>query len=575
LKKLLVGAVVAIGAGAGTYIYQQQNAPLAYNVLDYIPADTAIFSASLEPFPIKNYIASAPNMKSASNPQNFDELVDSTNPGINFALSLFHTYQSTIGDGDKLINTFGLADEVRAYMYTLGLMPVFKIEIANEKAVWDLLDKTELETNFQHKKGNLEELNYRSYVISDEADPAQLELIIAINHGILTITVNSDYNEASHLAMALGLDKAEQSLANTAIIDNIISNHKFKKEGVAFINHIELIKGLTTENSNLLAKQISKLENELGESPGLAVIRNAQCASEFSAIAQNWPQTVFGYTDINITATESNISTSMIIESNNQTILNALSMLRGFIPNYVNDLKNNVLAVGLGLDINQLSASLNNIWSDLQTPTYQCQPLASIQSSIKQSSDSIGMIGMSASMANGVQGVSFGLLDYSISNANNTPQLDSLDALITLSAENPALLFNTVKMFLPELQQITLEAEGDAVELNNILPIPSELNISPKLAIKGKHIVIYNGEKGEKTAQSLSNEVLTKNGLNNYSVDFKKMMMPIVTAAELTGEKIPEEMMFLKEYDTRVSMSMDISDQGLIFNSSINNKAAE
>tara|TARA_R110001583_G_scaffold10698_7_gene49160 strand:- start:9040 stop:10761 length:1722 start_codon:yes stop_codon:yes gene_type:complete len=571
-KLLLVGAIVAIGAVAGTYVYQQQNTTSAYNVLDYIPADTAIFSASLEPFPIKNYIASAPKV---ANQQNFDELVDAANPGINFALSLLNTYQSSLGDGDKLIKTFGLADDIRAYVYTLGLQPVLKIEIANEQAIWDLLDKTELETQFQHQKGTLRGLNYRRYAITDETDPTKLELIIAINHGLLTITVNSHLNEESHLAMALGLDKSDKSLANTPIIDDIIKNHHFKKEGIAFINHIELIKGLTTKNANLLAKQITALENELGESTDLSQIRNEQCATEFSLIAQNWPQTVAGYTDLNITAKESNISTSVIVESKNQTILNALSLLRGFIPNYVNDLKNNVLAVGFGLDINQLSSSLNNIWSDLQTPNYQCQPLAQIQSSIKQSGDSIAMVGMSASMANGVQGVSFGLLDYTMSNSNNEPKLDSLDALLTLSAENPALLFNTVKMFLPELQQITLTPEGEVVELSHILPIPKALNIAPKLAIKGKHLVIYNGELGAKAAEALSNEELIKNGMLNFSFDFKKMMAPVITTAELTGETIPEEMMFLSEYDTRVSMSMDINQQGLIFNSSINNKASK
>ncbi|WP_413699756.1 hypothetical protein ACLKMH_20595 [Psychromonas sp. KJ10-10] len=171
-------------------------------------------------------------------------------------------------------------------------------------------------------------------------------------------------------------------------------------------------------------------------------------------------------------------------------------MLRGFIPNYINDLKNNVLAIALGLDINQLSTSLNNIWSDLQTPNYQCQPLANIQSSIKQSSNSIAMLGMSASMANGVKGLSFALLDYTMANKNNVPELESLDALLTLSADNPALLFNTVKMFLPELQQLTLTADGDTIELSPILPMAKQLNIAPKLAIKGKHLVIYNGELG-------------------------------------------------------------------------------
>lgn len=572
LKKILIiGAVVAIGAGA--IVYNQNNSTPAYNVLDYVPADTPIFSASLEPFPIKNYIASTPKMVDLSDQQSIDELYDPSNPGINFALSLMKTYQSSLADAGLFIKTFGLPDEVRTYFYTLGLLPVFKIEVANEQAIWDLLDKTELETNFKHKEASLKGHKYRSYAITDETDPVNAEMVVAVNNGLLTITFNSSYSNESLLAMALGIDKAEKSLADTTIIDETINKYNFKKTGLAFINHVELIKGLTTKDGNQLAKQISSIESKSGKDSGLSQIRNEQCASEFNSIAQNWPRTVAGYTQLDITAQESTVSGTMILESKNQAILNALSTIRGFIPSYVDDIKNNVFATGLGLDVNQLGNTLNSIWSDLQTPNYTCQPLAEIQASIKQSGDSIGMVGMSASMANGVQGVSLGLLDYTISKIEQSPKLDSLDALITLSAENPEQLFNSVKMFLPELQQVQLTTDGEAVELNTLVPIPSELNITPKLVIKGKHIVIYNGEKGEKAANDLSTEALTKNGLYNFSFDFKKMVTPIVTATELAGEEIPEEMMFLTEYDARMLMSFDVNEQGLIFKSSINNKA--
>ncbi|WP_413699754.1 hypothetical protein ACLKMH_20585 [Psychromonas sp. KJ10-10] len=151
-KLLLVGAIATIGAVAGSYVYQQNNVASSYNVLEYIPADTPIFSASLEPFPIKNYIASAPRIATTSNQEGFEQLYDPANPGINFALSLLNTYQTNLSNADELIKTFGLADEMRAYFYSIGLLPVLKIEIANQQAIWDLLDKTELETGFTHQK---------------------------------------------------------------------------------------------------------------------------------------------------------------------------------------------------------------------------------------------------------------------------------------------------------------------------------------------------------------------------------------------------------------------------------------
>ncbi len=568
--------MAAIGAGA--YLFNQQNSSPAYNVLDYVPADTPLFAAQLAPFPLRDYIASAPKMVDPSDQTMMNELYNEGNPGANFVLSLAKTYQAGLADADLMMKTFGLPNEVRAYFYTLGLLPVFKIEIANEKAIWDLLDKTELESGFKHKKGDLKGQQYRRYPITDETDPINAEVIVAVNNGLLTITFSTAYNEPSLLETALGLSKPEHSLAATNTISDIVKKHNLKDASIAFINHIELIKGLTTKDGNQLAKQITRIEDKLGDNATLSQIRNEQCAAELGAIANNWPRTVAGYTELNISEKESTIAVSTIVESKNKAILNALSALRGFIPQYTNNTNNtnnNVFSMGLGFDVSKLAGTLNDIWGDLQTPTYRCQPLAEIQAQITQSGESIGMVGMGANIANGVQGISIGVLDYTLSQLDKEPQLDSLDALFTLSAENPEQLFNSVKMFLPELQQIQLTTDGDVIELNTIMPIPSELNIAPKLAIKGKHLVIYNGEKGEKFANKLSSESLEKNGLYHFAFDFKKMVTPIITAAELSGEIIPEEAMFLTEYDARLQMSFDINEQGLIFKSKINNRAPQ
>ncbi|PKF63359.1 hypothetical protein CW745_00445 [Psychromonas sp. psych-6C06] len=570
-KIIIAGAIVAVGAGA--YILNQQQTTPAYNVLEYVPADTPVFAAQLEAFPIKKYIKSAPKIIDPTAQETIDTLYDPTQPAANFILSLIKTYEAGLADADLLVKTFGLADDVRAYFYTLGLLPVFKIEVANPQAIWDLLDKTELESGFTHKKGTLNNLSYRAYPISDETDPINAEVIVAIDNGLLTVTLNSRYNDDALLSTALGLSKAKNSLAHSGTVEEIIKQHNFKQASIGFINHVELMKGLTTKDGNQLAKQISHLEKSLGEDEVLNQIRNEQCASDFATITANWPRTVAGYTQLEVTEKESTLAVSTIVESKNATIINALAALRGFIPNYTNDFHNSVLAMAVGFDVSELANSLNTVWSDLQTPSYRCQPLAELQAQISQSGEMIGMASMGANFASGVQGVSIGLLDYSVSKIDSQPQLDNLDALFTLTAENPSQLFNSAKMFIPELQSIELSNNGTPVALNSIIPMPSELNLDPQLAIKGQHIVIYNGSKGEKVANALTSEAIAKNGLYNLSFDFKKMVTPIITAAELAGEEIPEEAMFMTEYDARMQMSIDINEQGLIFKSKINNKA--
>lgn len=574
-KVLIVAAIIAASAGAYMLGQPQDNAS-SNNVLDYIPADTPLFSAQLEPFPIKDYLSSSPAMNNNMDldSQAFKDLYDKNSPKINFFLNLFKTYQDGLKDPELFLKTFGLPEELRGYIYTLGIMPVIKSEIANPQAIWDLLDKNELETGFTHSEGMLESLTYRSYQLSEDDDPAKVELIVAIDNGMLTITLNSAYIDQNLLANALGLKKVQNPLANSGKIDKIIKQHNFTKDSVGFINHIELIKGLTTVDGNLLARQITSIGKQLElDSSLLTSVRTEECATEFANISQNWPQTAFGYTKLDISARESTFEMAAIIESKNQPILTALQSLRGYIPKYTEDLANNVFSLGLGIDVNQLTGSLTDIWSDLQTPTYTCQPLAEMQNQIGQAGASIGMLGMGISMADGLKGSSIGILDYTIGEISEQPTLDSLDALFTVTAEDPQQIFESVKMFVPQLQQVQLSEGSEPVEISSIYPIPAEINISPKLAIKGKHLVIYNGEKGEKVANSLSSEEINANGLTSLAFDFKKIFTPMVTAVELSGETMPEEMQSLSNIDARMKSTFDINSQGLVFTSYMNVKA--
>lgn len=574
MKKLLIIAAIA-AAGIGAYLFApSQKSPASYNVLDYIPADTPIFSGQLEPFPLKDYLSSAPVMANHSEQQLLDDLYSQNNPKLDFFLNIFTTYQNSLKDPELLIKTFGFPEQLRGYFYTLGLLPVLKIEIENPQAVWDLLDKNELASGFMHSKGTLQSLDYRAYQLTDESDSPKIELIIAIDKGLLTVTLNTPYTQQSLLATALGLNKVENSLAASGQIEEILSTHNFKQSSVAFINHSELLKGFSTVNGNQLASHISTLEKQYRQTSPFAAIRNAQCESELLSIAANWPRTVFGYTEQTISAEQSTLAVAGVVESKNQTILKALKSIRGYIPEYVADLEQSLFAVGFGLDINQLAGSLNDILYELQTPSYLCQPLAELQNKLSQSGSAMAMLAMGASIANGVKGVSLGLFDYTIKQFNHSPSLASLDALLILSTDNPQEIFNSVKMFSPELQQVELSDNGEEIDLTAIFPIPGQYSLAPKLAIKGQQLLIYTGQKSQKIAATLSSEPLNKNGFFKLSLDFKKMFTPIATAAQLAGQSIPEEAMFLRDYDARMKMGIDINPQGIILDSYIHNKAA-
>jgi len=572
VKKLIIPvAIVAIGAGA--YLYQQQDS--AYNVLSYVPSDTPLFTGQLTPFPIKDYVASAPKLITPSDQARLDALYEKEIPGLAFAANLLKAYQDGLKDADLLVKTFGLADQIRAYAYTLGLLPVLKVEVANPQAIWDLLDKNEQETGFVHKEGKIKELSYRIYTITAADEDDVIDVIVAQANGILTITAKTKLVSDALLATALGLDKPKESLADTNTLSDIIKQHQFSDASVGFINNIEIIKGLTSTDGNQLARQLTKISKAENDNP-FEMLQTSICKQELTSIAQNWPRTAFGYTKMEISKEESTIGFAAVIESKNQVILDALNTMRGYIPNYTQNFDNNVVATSIGIDISQLASSLTKIWGDLQKPTYQCEPLAQIQSEISASGQSLAMLGMSANMASGVKGISAAIFDYTMDANREQPKLDSFDALFAVHADNPAAIFNSIKMFSPELQQVRLIDNGPAISLKNIFPIPTQLNIDPKLALKGSHLVIYNGTKGLQEAEKLALEKLSANGLYQLSFDFNKMLTPIASATQfMAGESVAQEMQLLMDYDARMNINLDINEQGIRFDSTVNNKSSK
>jgi hypothetical protein len=572
LKKILIVTAIAAAGAAAYFVNQQlQTSPAAYNVLDYVPADTPLLSAQLKPFPLKDYLNSSPQLGTTEDQSTLQNIAVEGDPQSKFFLSIAKNYQTSLQDTELFLNTFGLADNIRAYFYMLGVLPVLKIEVENTQAIWDLLDKAEQESGYSHQSGKIQETEYRAYRLNDPTEAQQTDLIISQDNGLLTVTLDSSLNKEALLSSALGLLKAENPITDSGILEEIENKYDFTDQNVAFINHQEIIKGLTTVNANQLARHLSILFPQQDQENPLSAFRTAECKAELTTVANNWPRTVFGYTDLSVTGTQSTMDFSTVIESKNQTILNALQSLRGYIPQYTQNIKDNVFALGFGVDINQLTSATATILADFKTPNYQCAPLQKMQYSVQQQGQNYSMmLGMAGGVANGLKGFSIAVLDYSLSKNGDKQALESLDALLSYSADNPLTLFNSLKMFSPDLQRQQPPADGSAVDLSEF--VPKGLNISPKMAIKGKHLVIYNGEKSEQQADLMSTEALTKNGLFTFSFDLTRMFDPIITAAELSGESVPSEAMFLQNYNMRMKFDIDINQQGIIFNSHVGNK---
>ena len=297
----------------------------------------------------------------------------------------------------------------------------------------------------------------------------------------------------------------------------------------------------------------------------LSEFQTPECANELQGIAKNWPRTVFGLTSLDITPEQASMDVSVIAESNNKSIINGLKQLRGFIPSFVAGSQDSLMSLGLALNTDDVVSGLTDVWSDLQTPAYQCEPLAQIQR--KMSQQSPAMLGMATGMASGLKGIATSIVDIELDN-NQGPSISQLDALVSVSADKPEQLFNTLKTFVPMLANVELKPNGETIDLSTLLPIPPQVKAKPMLALKGQHLVIYTEGKGQQLTDDLSNEAVTDNGILGMAMDQGKLMKHIVKAAEISGQPIPKELDALNG-DSRFFVSFDVQDEGVVIKESI------
>ncbi|MGX9460098.1 hypothetical protein ACWXWU_02490 [Shewanella sp. A14] len=572
MNKMAIAAVV-LAVGAGGYLLSQQGSSVVKNdpMLDYVPADTLAFSGQLVPFPLKDYLYSIAGNYQAYDMDNILSLDDSLSVQERFFVSLYKQYMTVLPEPETLLSTYGLPDSIKSYFYTLGALPVMKIQLSHPEALWAELDRAEQESGLTHTMGKSGSAEYRGYALTDAGEKEQVEIVFSVKDSWLTVTLNTSFNQPQLLETALGEKKVEHPISDTTLLQDIAKTHGFMKDSISFINHVELVKGLTSVDGNMLAKQMTKMIGIQGEDP-FEELKTPVCKTELNAIAANWPRSVMGLNSYSITRDESTIDAAVVIESNNQVILSALNKIRGFVPSFANNGHDNILSVALGVDVNKLAPALSEVWSDLQTPSYQCAPLAEMQSEL--SALNPAMLGMVTGMANGVKGISMTLADYKLTEKNGQPSFETLDALISVSAEKPMALVEMMKPFYPPLVDVDLKNNGDPVDITPMLMLPAELGVSAKLAVKGSHLVAYTGDRGTELADLMYKQSLEANGFFDLSVDYQKMFAPLVDMVEMSGEPMPEELLMLKDYDMRLQMSVDFTDKGLVIGSKVNTKAS-
>ncbi len=522
------------------------------DILSYAPADTLLFLGGLEPSRFQDMLkVSMPDAGSQMEWPIFGETENTDPPpppAVAFVEGILVEYMKAIKTPETAAKSLGIKENVDGIVYTVGAIPVVRFSLASNRDFLAFLDRAENINKVSHKKYSFHDLALRGYAMETgkSADENVLELIVTVqgDYGVITIAL-PEHNRDVLLEHALGIKKPSASLAGTKILQNLQAKYDFHPSYLGYIDHTILIEGLTQPNKNQFGRMIdgfikanSKTNNATDVKPPqskehpLASIQTPACQKELSNIVNTWPRSVMGYTKLDIKKHPMAFQAIALLEVNDQELLNSLKTLRGYIPPHLRGPNNNTLfGFGLGFNMDALLPFLTKtVQNILQTP-YECAPLKDIKQKLA-TSNGMAAIGMASGMLAGLQGISASVfnIDGSIDLASKKPDIKAVDAMLTLSASNPQSFIMMAANFVPPLASLQIPNDGTAVNLP--LPLPIPLTDTPKIAIKGKHIVAYIGKEARKQAEKLDTSALEQHALLAFNIDHGQYLELLSTVAE-------------------------------------------
>ncbi|MBC5830330.1 hypothetical protein [Vibrio metschnikovii] len=559
MKKLILAAAIAATAAAGGYFYHLD--PKTDSDIDplltLIPAESAFVSFATEDYDHYQYLHAFGYAQESL----YDYLDDRELTAEQaFIIQYLDGYLQSAVDKQTLKTYLGTPDNIKPVMYTLGLVPVYKLQLENSDAFWRTISQVEQETGATYQASQFGEVTYRRYRLTEEEDE-DIGLIIAVGNQVATFTLDLPMlGEENPLKLALGIEKPQLSFAQSDRFSELKTKYGQQYSNYAYLDHQAIIQGLTQPASNRIARQLEVLQQQTSE-PFLDEIRHPNCQTELAAIARNWPRTV-GLAEYSMHNGQAAIKGKLVIESHNQVIINALKAIRGFLPE-VTDPTERIFSIGLGLDVSKLATSVGSIWNDLRQPSYSCGLLADFQQSLGDENPAT-MLSLGASMLSSVKGMHFALNDLTLDTEHPFgPQWDKLDFLFTLSANQPENLLLSAQMFVPELAQLTLEANGEPIDLSTLVRAETGMQTPLFARLNDKHLALYSGAQSATSAEAILKQPLTAKGLFQFDVNMPRFMEAMRLAAEFSGEELPEELMHDSTSNVITQFVIDINDSGI------------
>ncbi len=496
------------------------------SMLATVPADTPVFAGGHADERMGDFYDNWMMPASEADVQELKSLIDGEDGASLPAVKLFvwwlEDYNNSLSMGyDGLMDRYGIASDAAGVFYLDGAMPVMRIALDDEEAFWALMDEAASESGAEPRATEVQDVPVRLWRLTEDNAKLSLDLAVATHKGVATLTLFNGKDTPELMARRLGLAKLDQSMAKAGTWDKLGKTYGFDETSRMYLDIAALVESFMLPENTALGRDLTRLAPELMAETEDEL--DQVCRNEFVGLAKQAPRLVAGGETFDVTSSTMSQTVRLIWELKNTTVSSELQKLPGSLPTYATDASDKLLALAVGLDVNQLAPVATALWTQFTTAEFKCQQLVDMQTQAKATNPA--MLGMASGMAQGVKGIGAAL--YSLEADPTTPAGLGGSALISVSAENPQTIASLITTSVPGMAGLNIPTTGEGVKVPVPVPAPPIY-----AAIKGKHLVVYTGDEAKAAADALANEPLNTKGLTAAAFNYKKFGEAVLTAVD-------------------------------------------
>lgn len=515
--------ILLIGAGAfgfwkadPLHLFSPQSEA---ELLQYIPEDTILYAGGQNDEMMTEFMSQYPLMASSpSQTKMIDdlqkELLGDDSPFsklINYLMDDFSkTSNGTYGDLAKYL---GVRSDGEYAIYMHGIVPVVNIALEDVAKFNSLVESASVEAGLNYQEKKVGEAALKTWALENTGEQ-KVEFVIATTSSSAIITLIAGNDSETVIQQRLAQAKVENSLASSGKISRLKKEYGFQDQMIMFLSFENLASSLFNPEGSSLGEDVLRyMPAEVAEKFKTAI--SDECKKDYMRLVASVPGIVAGYKTIEYKNDSMYMDSRLLLEVKNPMVTGELQKMQGHIPKHVLTSNDKLFSFGVAFDIDTLTPAVTALWTAFINADFACDKL--IQAQSEASKKSPAMMGMATGMAQGLKGVGFSIFDIAWDAASKQPT--DLDVLLSVSASNPQSLLSLLQM-APMLGGITIAPDGTANKINLPMLPPS---VELFAAVKGQHIVVYSGEKGEQAANKLADEGLDANGMYAASINYRKL----------------------------------------------------